>query len=431
MPGSHLALEAVVSQDDRLLARCLLRRGHYVIGQERKNEIVADAASISAKHARLTVDSDEQFFLEDLGSANGTFVDGRPIAAMTPITLESKIALGEATLAFQRGGLPAAIFRHLPEGFLRSSRYTVGKVIVEGRTSTIFEAHDTVLQRSVAMKALHRAGQMNAAQVLAFIRENQIVAQLTHSNILPIHDFGIDEKVGLFCTTRFVEGESLGALLAGMASSDAQAPHATLPALLTVFLKACDAVAFAHSRGVVHGALRPEAVLLGSFGETFVDHWGFATLGQPLDKERPPLQAPGASARPPVSRYIAPEQAAGEGEIDARADVYALGAMLFRILTLRHFNTGKSEEEIVAQARQSTTPAAKALAASPPPAHVPAGLLSKRLTAICTRALSGNRTERFATAHDLKMQIVHAFEQTAAASESKPPRRLFGLFRRR
>ena len=231
MASSQLALEAVVSQDDRLIARCLLRRGRYVIGQERKNEIVADDASISSRHARLTVASDESFSLEDLGSANGTFVDGRAITDLTPVTLESKVALGQTTLTFQRGGLPASVFRHLPEGFLRTSRYAVDEVMVEGRTSTIYEARDTVLHRRVALKVLHRAGQANPAQVLTFIRENQIVAQLAHSCILPVYDFGLDEEIGLFSATRFVEGESFGALLTGMASGDRQAPQATLLSL--------------------------------------------------------------------------------------------------------------------------------------------------------------------------------------------------------
>ena len=431
MPGSHLALEAIVWQDDRLIARCLLRRGRYVIGQERKNEIVVDDESISGKHARLTVASDEEFSLEDLGSANGTFVDGQAINGVTPVTLESRITLGQTTLAFQRGGLPASVFSQLPEGFLRTSRYAIGKKIVEGRTSTIYEAQDTVLQRTVAMKALHRAGQMNAPQVLAFIRENQIVAQLTHTNILPIYDFGIDEEVGLFCATRFVEGESFGVLLSGMASGDPQAPHATLHALLGVFLKTCDAVAFAHARGVVHGSLRPEAVLFGRFGEVFIDHWGFARVGQPLDEERPPIKAPAITTRPPVSRYIAPEQANGAEEITPATDVYSLGTILFRILTLRHFNTGESEEEIVARALESSRTAADTFATAPPPKHIPGGILAERLTAICARALSFDAKERFATAHDLKQEITAALEQPAAGQERHSSWKLSGLFSRR
>ena len=119
-------------------------------------------------------------------------------------------------------------------------------MIVEGRTSTIFETQDTALQRTVAMKALHRAGQMNAPQVLAFIRENQIVAQLTHTNILPIYDFGIDEEAEclFFDDTVLGRRRSFAALLSGMASGDPQAPHATLHALVAIFLKVCDARRF-------------------------------------------------------------------------------------------------------------------------------------------------------------------------------------------
>ena len=68
---------------------------------------------------------------------------GRAIEGVTPVTLESQIAVGSTRLTFQRGGLPASVFRHLPENFLRTSRYSIGEAIVEGRTSTIFEARDT------------------------------------------------------------------------------------------------------------------------------------------------------------------------------------------------------------------------------------------------------------------------------------------------
>ncbi|MEI9892665.1 MAG: FHA domain-containing serine/threonine-protein kinase [Chthoniobacter sp.] len=429
--SSFLALEAVVRQDDRLIARCLLHRGKYIIGQERKNEIVVDAESISGRHARLTVASEEHLFLEDLGSANGTFVDGCAIEASTPVTLESDIRVGDAQLTFQRGGLPAAVFRHLPENFLRSSRYALGEVIVEGRTSTIFEARDTVLQRRVAMKVLHPAGQANVAQVLAFIREYQIVAQLNHCGILPVFDFGLDEEIGLFSATRFIEGESLGTLLTGMASGQREAPHATLHVLLTLFLKACDAVAFAHTCGVVHGCLHPEAIIFGRFGEVFVDHWSAARIGEPREAERARLQAPEVSAPSPVSRCLAPEQAADAEVINARADVFALGAILFRILTLRNFNNGESEEEIVAEALHPALPPAEALGASPPPAHLPGGALPERLAAVCAAALSFNREDRFSTAHDLKLEIANWLEQAVDAGTAAASRKRSSLFSRR
>ena len=413
MAGSFLPLEAVVYLDGRILSRCLLRRGKFIIGQERRNEIVVDDDSISGRHARLAVASEEHFYLMDLDSANGTFVDGRQIEAEVQISVENEVMIGQVHLRFERGGLPAAIFQHLPDHFLRNTRYALGPVIIEGRTSTIYEARDTVLQRKVALKVLNRPTMTSIPQVLAFIRENQIVAQLPHSSILPVYDFGLDDEIGLYSATRFIEGESLGGLLTGMASGSSDAPHASLHTLLTIFLKACEAVAFANASGVVHGCLHPEAIIFGRYGEVFVDHWGTAKIGPPRDPERPSLVAPQMSAPPPISRCISPEQAADLDELNPRTDVFALGAILFRILTLRHFNNGESDEEITAAALHPNTSPAQALAAAPAPPHMPGGVIPERLASLCAAALSFDREERFSTASDIKNEIAHWLEQAS------------------
>jgi serine/threonine protein kinase len=428
---SNLALEAVVRQNDRVIARCLIRRGRYVIGQERKNEIVADCESISARHARLSVVSDEHLFIEDLGSANGTFVDGQAIREETPITVESDIVLGQVNLSFQRGGLPAAVFKYLPEGFLKTSRYALEKAMVEGHTSTIYEARDTVLHRRVALKVLHRDAQDNPAQVLSFVRENQIVAQLPHSCILPVYDFGLDGEIGLYSATRFVEGETLSGLLSGMATDDGKAPQATLQSLLLIFMKMCDAAAFAHARGVVHGTLQPAAIIFGRFGEVFVDRWGFATLQPPSEDGRVPVEAPESTVLPPISRYSAPEQMVAGGEITPRTDVYSLGVILFRILTLRHFNNGDTEEQVVAQALQSKSKPIEAFGAAPPPSHVPAGYFPEALCTICARALNRNPAERYPSAHELKAEVAHWLEHLVDAGSRSLSKKSAGLFGKR
>lgn len=431
MASSYLALEAVVRHGERTIVRCLLRHGSYIIGQQKKNEIVIDTPAASARHARLTVVGEDQFFLEDLDSANGTFVDGEPIRGITPITLESEITLGQASLSFERGSLPASIFRQLPAGFLRTSRYAVGKAIVEGRTSTIYEARDTALQRTVALRVLHREHQPQPAQILGFIREVQITAQLTHAGILPVFDFGLDDEIGLYCATRFLEGQSLADLLAGMASGDPEAPHASLNALLLIFLKACDALSLAHSRGVIHGALRPEAIIFGRFGEVFVDHWGFAKITAPPGAESPVVHAPATTATAPVSRYSAPEQAGNADTLDPRADVYALGAVLFRLLTLRDFNAGETEAEQREHALSPRLSPAEALAAEHALIHIPEGKIPERLAQACARALCFAREDRFTDAHDLKKEITAWLECAATGGEhSKIWQQLGGLLGR-
>ena len=404
MPHSRLALEAVVRHDGKIIARCLLRRGRYVIGQERKNEIMVEAASVSGKHARLTVASDDQFFLEDLGSANGTFVNGSAIKSMTPVTLDCEIALGSTTLEFQRGGLPASVFRHLPAGFLRTARYVAGQPIVQGHTSTIFDARDTVLQCDVAMKVLLPESQVSSAQVLAFIREAQITEQLPHAAILPVHDLGLNEERRLFSITRFVEGQSLAGRLTTSAESDAQPLN--FFSLIRIFQKVCDAVAFAHSRGVVHGALRPEAVIVGRFGQVFVDHWGLAKIIVPLQAGTPPIQAPESSAHPPLSRYSAPEQAEGAIEdIDQRTDVHALGAILFRLLTLQDSNCGETDAVLLDQALSPRVPPAQRLAGQAPLPHWPGGRMPEFLAAVAMKALSLARDERYATVREVQKDL--------------------------
>lgn len=430
MGPSRLPLEAVVHHEGRTLARCLIRRGRYVIGHDRKNEIVAEADSVSSKHARLTVSSDEHFFLEDLGSANGTVVNGVAIDTLTPLTLDCEIRLGQVTLAFERGGLPASIFLQLPEGFLRSSRYTVGQVIVQGRTSTIFEARDNDLRRTVAMKVLKPETQADPLQVLAFIRETQIAAQLPHIGVLPVYDFGLDPEIGLFSATRFMEGESLANLLTGLTSGESASPHASLYALMQIFLKTCSTVAFAHSRGVVHGALRPESIVFGRHGEVFVDHWGYASLAPPIETDKPEVTAPSRQASPPLSRYTAPEQLEQTESANPRADVYALGAILFQLLTLRHFTPGESDEELQAHLRAPILAPPDAFAAQPAPAHIPGGHWPERLVLACVRALSAEPADRFADASDLKKEISAWMEGAMTGGETPKGWKLTSLLGR-
>src|SRR5262249_2813222 len=147
-----LALEAIIRHADQVVGRCLVRRGRYMIGQDKKNGIVVNADSVSGRHARLTGMSETEFVIEDLASAKAVSLDAEGVEGAVQFGLESVVGIGEATLEFQRGGIPAIVFLHLPEGCLRFPRYRIGEVIVQGSTSAIYSASDTALGRDVAVK---------------------------------------------------------------------------------------------------------------------------------------------------------------------------------------------------------------------------------------------------------------------------------------
>jgi hypothetical protein len=408
-------LEAVVYDDGRQVARCLVRRGRYVIGHDRNNEISVDAPSISSQHARLTITSDDEIFLEDMDSANGTLVNGEPVVGMTRLSADSRVILGRTELRFQRAGLPAGVFEALDSGFLRVPRYTLGEAVVQGSTSVIKEARDTTLDRAVAMKVMLPESQRDGAAVLRFVREAQIASQLQHPGVLPIYELGLNEQTQLFYTTRFVEGSSLAELLELLAAGEERAVRrCSLPALLNIWQRICDTIAFAHSRGVVHCGLVPESVTLGVFGEVFVTNWS-AALIRPIGEEQTPVVfAPGPPLIANLSPYMPPEQAAGSYEdVDELTDVHALGGLLYKILTLQDPLVGENEDALLEAALNSRVIGPSELSRATPHPHWPGGRLPDFLAAVAMKALRLEREQRHASVIELQREVA-AWQDGAA-----------------
>lgn len=411
-------LEAVVRDPDgRQIARCLIRRGRYIIGQERKNEIVVEEPSVSSRHARLTVVSEDEMFIEDLESANGTLVADLIAEGPTPIFPGARVTLGRCTLDFQRSGLPAAVFSQLPEGFLRASRYDLGAPIIEGSTSTIYSAYDTTLGRDVAIKVLRPDSQVQIDHVLRFIREAQITSQLQHPGILTVYELGLNEHQQLYYTTPFVEGGTLGDVLDALSSREEGAPERfPLTRLLVAFQKVCDAVAYAHSRGIIHAALRPETVSLGFFGQVIVISWCYARIVpvhiEGEEHHRPIVAAPTISTAP-LSPYIAPEIASEAWDcVSPCTDVYALGAILYRLVTL-HRPIAFEDPTMLADAithGDIRNPVQFAKEAHP---HCPGGRYPGQLVAIALKALKLEPGERYQSVPDFQAAVA-AWQQGLA-----------------
>jgi WD40 repeat protein len=207
-------------------------------------------------------------------------------------------------------------------------RYELGEVLGRGGMGVVRSAHDRRLRREVAIKA---ALGTDAEDVGRFLHEAQVTGQLAHPNIPPIHDLGLTGEGSVFFSMRALPGRTLSKVLS------AEGPF-SVPRALEVFGKLCDAVAYAHSRGVLHRDLKPGNIILGEFGEVYVIDWGLAKrirgreqVVSEADEDGSDLTRQGVVVGTPA--YMSPEQLGGSTALDERADVYALGILLYALLT--------------------------------------------------------------------------------------------------
>ncbi len=216
---------------------------------------------------------------------------------------------------------------------LSGTRYVLGAEIGRGGMGSIWEAEDPALGRKVAIKVLDLpdpSGDLTAR----LRREARVLALLEHPGIVPVHDVGSLPDGRPFYAMKLVRGERL---------DESAARLATLPERLRLFLRVCEPVAFAHVRGVVHRDLKPGNVMVGPFGEVLVLDWGIARLIAEVEAGSADAGTPReAGELPEVLReertaagtilgtpgFMAPEQERGDENLDHRADVFALGALL-------------------------------------------------------------------------------------------------------
>jgi serine/threonine protein kinase len=197
--------------------------------------------------------------------------------------------------------IPDAVLEHVravtEEPDLAGTKYVLGRVLGKGGMGVVYAARDTELEREVALKVCAAASPDTRP-------EARVLARLEHPGIVPVHDVGTLPDGRTFYVMKLVHGERLDRWLTRQHE---------LPAALRLFQRVCEAVAFAHANGVLHRDLKPENVMVGAFGEALVMDWGLA-------------EAP-AGAIVGTKDFMSPEQARGD-PVDARTDVYALGAIL-------------------------------------------------------------------------------------------------------
>jgi serine/threonine-protein kinase len=280
-------------------------------------------------------------------------------------------------------------------------RYELGPVLGEGGMGEVRRCGDRRIGREVALKLMRGGGAAPAAARARFLREVRVQGQLEHPSVVPVYDLGLTPTGELYFTMKRVRGMTLEEILDGLWHGRQEVVDAySRRRLLTALSSVCLAVAFAHNRGVIHRDLKPSNVMLGDFGEVHVLDWGVAKIRLEADESRDPVGAPAAMEGGTQATdllgtpgYMAPEQISAPERVDERADVYALGAILFEVLTLQPMHRGNSFEELISSTVKGRRP--------PPSERAPDAGIAPDLDAICVRATALDPSQRFASAREL------------------------------
>lgn len=273
----------------------------------------------------------------------------------------------------------------LPVPTTPEKRYLDLGMIGLGGMGEVRRVRDSVLNRFVAMKILRPEFCDKRGAIARFVAEAQATAQLQHPGVVPVHDIGQLEDGRWFFTMKEVSGATLEeAVLDYLAGRGKY----NLRGLVDVLARVCDAVAYAHAHGAIHRDIKPANVLLGGFGEVVVLDWGLVkAMGSPENARSGVITHLGELKTKLGSvigtpAYMPPEQARGaHDEICPASDVYAIGAVLYELLTARRPYEGRMSE--VLEAIHSGPP-------DPLPTSIPAGL-----GAVCERAMSRDPKDRY------------------------------------
>ena len=369
-------------------------------------------------------------------------------------------------------------------------RYELGSEVARGGMGAILRAQDLNIKRTVAMKVVLEQAVRHGEMLQRFTQEAELTGQLEHPNIVPVHDLAFDEHGRPFYTMKFVKGVTLQKILTGLKEGEAATvAQYSLVQLLTIFQKVGDAIAFAHSKNVIHRDLKPANIMVGEYGEVLVMDWGLAkriedrgptAADRSLETENqtaptedrsvrssvPGLRARFSPTRFPSSpaltmagqimgspQYMAPEQAAGEvDKLDARTDIFALGGILYNILTLHPPVSGESIPEMLDKIltgeilpptsfnpktgnRTAGTITVGSKTFPQPPLislkHCPGGRIPASLGAVAMKALALRREDRYQSVPELQTDIAAYQGGFATAAENAGAWRQLGLLVKR
>jgi serine/threonine-protein kinase len=282
-----------------------------------------------------------------------------------------------------------------PHPAITSGRLRDEGEIARGAMGSIRRLYDVNLRRRVALKVIDPELATDPEMTRRFVDEARITGSLDHPNIVPVHDLAADAAGNRASyTMQFVTGRTLTEMIA------TQATQRDLERVLQCLISVCDALAFAHSRGVVHRDLKPDNIMVGEYGQVYLMDWGCAKVLDGAGVDRAMIDGVDEPEGTIIGtvRYMSPEQARGEvSRTDARSDVFAVGAMLYKALTGQAPYMGPMEQALAAAERAEFRPPDEShgVAVKPPP----------MLTAIVKKAMAREPAERHQSAAELGEEL--------------------------
>jgi serine/threonine protein kinase/Tfp pilus assembly protein PilF len=397
--GEILVEQAALSTDDREALETIVEKHLHQHGGHTQGSLAAVSIPLELRESLHQIaDGDLEASVLGLSTANdswrtGPFVPSEPSSTGTPT--------------------------------LGNTRFQIVRPHAHGGLGEVFVAHDGELNRQVALKEIQNKYADDAQSRARFLLEAEITGGLEHPAIVPVYGLGRHPDGRPYYAMRFIEGDSLKDAIDSFHAAEGPKRDPgqrvlELRKLLDRFLDVCQAIAYAHSRGVLHRDLKPPNIMLGPYGETLVVDWGLAKAGvgaQESEVSKPAQSASIGSGRPllhPASAddvaatqlgsvlgtpaFMSPEQAAGQLDLLGPAsDIYGLGATLYCLLTGQAPFAGTERAEVLAKVQRGEFLAPRQMNRSVPPA----------LDAICRKAMALRPEDRYAKAKGLAEDIEH------------------------